>query len=95
MKLELEEKRLEEKYKKEREEKMITDAKLWKLMINSEFDMLFSSKDAVIEKRLKLKEMQLLEEEEKRISEMTFKILHKIRVASKKKPKIKSKIKKS
>lgn len=74
---------------------MVKNAKLWKLIIYPSVPPVFTSKESVMEPSIKRAAQMLLEKEEKIVSEMKFKVVHKLKVIQKKKPKLRGKVKKN
>ncbi|EAR95184.2 cation channel family protein (macronuclear) [Tetrahymena thermophila SB210] len=83
--LEVLEKRKKEKEEQELKEKMIKEVKNWKLMVDYKHEDEFTSKEDVMELTINQQLKNKEEEEEQRLRQLKYKILHKLKVVKKKK----------
>ncbi|KAL4480370.1 hypothetical protein ABPG74_020886 [Tetrahymena malaccensis] len=83
--LEMMEKRKKEKEEQDLKERMIKEVKYWKLMVDYKHENDFTSKEDVMEQTINLQIRNLEEEEQQRLKQLKYRILHKLKVVKKKK----------
>ncbi|KAL4505974.1 hypothetical protein ABPG72_013735 [Tetrahymena utriculariae] len=83
--LELIEKRKKEKEEQELKERMIKEVKYWKLMVDYKHEDDFTSKEDVMEQTVNRQLKDKEEEEQQRLRQLKYRILHKLKVVKKKK----------